>query len=112
LTDLWWKEFQRTRRVFRRLDSHSTDEELHAARIRVKRARYAAELAEPELGSPGARFVDAAKELQEVLGEHQDSHVAETRIAAWASGRHDVEQAGELLIAQEGARRRERRSAR
>ena len=61
LAELWWKEFRRTRRAFEGLDKGSPDDELHAARIRVKRARYSAELASHELGRPGARFVDAAK---------------------------------------------------
>ncbi len=69
-----------------KLDATSSDDELHAARIKVKRARYAAELAEHELGSRGERFVDAAKRLQDVLGEHQDSVVAEERVTAWTAG--------------------------
>ena len=89
LADLWWDEFRRTRRRFGKLGRSPTDEELHAARIRVKRARYAAELAVGELGEPGERFVTAAKRLQDVLGEHQDAHVAESRIAAWAAEQPD-----------------------
>ena len=52
------------------------DEELHDARKSVKRARYAAELAGPELGRKGGRYIEAAKELQDVLGEHQDAVAA------------------------------------
>ena len=89
LADLWWDEFRRTRRRFGKLGRSPTDEDLHAARIRVKRARYAAELGAGELGDPGQRFVAAAKRLQDVLGEHQDAHVAELRIAAWAAERPD-----------------------
>ena len=89
LADLWWDEFRRTRRSFGKLGRSPTDEELHAARIRVKRARYAAELGAGELGKPGERFVAAAKRLQDVLGEHQDAHVAESRIAAWAAEQPD-----------------------
>ena len=72
---------------FRDLGSSSRDEELHAARILVKRARYSAELAENELGKRGEKFVEAAKHLQDVLGEHQDAAVAEERISAWAEQR-------------------------
>ncbi len=61
LAELWWAEFVRTRRRFERLDRKSSDDELHAARIRVKRTRYAAELAASELGVAGERFVEAAK---------------------------------------------------
>lgn len=84
LADLWWKEFGRTRRAFAQLDRKSPDAELHEARIRVKRARYAAELAGHELGKPGDRFVSAAKKLQDVLGEHQDSTVASEWVLAWS----------------------------
>ena len=38
-------------------------------------------------GSEGKTFVAAAKELQDVLGEHQDAVVAEARIRAWAARR-------------------------
>jgi CHAD domain-containing protein len=73
------------------LGAESSDQELHAARIRVKRARYAAELATHELGLDGAGFVSAAKELQDDLGEHQDATVAQERLEAWAgSGGSDV----------------------
>ena len=41
-----------------------------------KRLRYAAEVSEPALGKPAKKLVTAVKELQELLGEHQDSFVA------------------------------------
>ena len=105
LADLWWDEFRRTRRSFGKLGRSSADEELHAARIRVKRARYAAELGAGELGKPGERFVDAAKRLQDVLGEHQDAHVAELRIAAWAAERPDPPEVVARLLDRLRARR-------
>jgi CHAD domain-containing protein len=39
--------------------------------------RYAAEAAEPVLGKPAARFVEAVTELQDILGDHQDSVTAQ-----------------------------------
>jgi CHAD domain-containing protein len=68
-------DYRRLRKAARRLDAKATDEELHRLRIRAKRARYAAE-------AVGAKkqFVDRAKDLQDVLGEHQDAVVAEERI--------------------------------
>jgi CHAD domain-containing protein len=84
LRDVWSAEWKRTRKAFARLDEASPDDELHAGRIRVKRVRYAAELAAHELGKPSRAFVRAAKELQDVLGAHQDAVVAEERIRAWA----------------------------
>lgn len=111
LAELWWAEFGRTRRTFARLDDDSTDEELHAARIRVKRARYAAELAAHDLGVPGDRFVDAAKALQDVLGEHQDAFVSEERIRAWSVGKPEAGDAVRKLLKRERARRRKARAA-
>lgn len=50
---------------------------MHKARKSSKRARYAAELAQPELGKKDAkRVVGKYKGLQDNLGEHQDSIVA------------------------------------
>jgi CHAD domain-containing protein len=110
LADLWWKEVKRTRRRFERLRPDSTDDELHAARIRAKRARYAAELAGQELGRPGARFVAAAKRLQDVLGEHQDARVAEERIRVWAAEAPDASEVADALVERELERRRKARS--
>ena len=39
----------------------------------MKHARYAGELAQPDVGRPAERFVDWAKALQDVLGAHQDA---------------------------------------
>ncbi len=110
LADLWWEEFVRTRRRFEKLNPHSSDDELHAARIRVKRTRYAAELAANELGVPGERFVDAAKALQDVLGEHQDAFVAEEHIRAWSEDKPETRDAVRKLLKRERARRRKARA--
>jgi CHAD domain-containing protein len=110
LADLWWQEVKRARRSFGKLDGGSEDDELHAARIRVKRARYAAELASHELGAPGERFVAATKELQDVLGAHQDSVVAEE----WVVRFGDTAPGSEELVARlvRGERRRRKRARR
>ena len=84
LRRLFRAEAKRLRRIGP--DPGAADEELHALRIKAKRARYAAELAAPELGKTGERFVGAAKRLQDVLGEHQDAVVAEERIRALLKG--------------------------
>lgn len=49
------------------------DELLHRARKAGKRLRYAAELAEPALGARATKTIAKAKELQTLLGEHQDA---------------------------------------
>ena len=107
------REFKRLRKTATRLGPESGDDELHRARILGKRARYAAELAEPEVGKPARQVVTRAKAFQDVLGAHQDAIVAEARLrgllattpgsgAAFAAGR---------LVERERARRLEARAA-
>ncbi len=91
------REWKRTRKAFASLGPRSSDDELHAARIRVKRARYTAELAAHELGRKGERLVVAAKAVQDVLGAHQDAVVAEARIRAWAEAADAGVVAGRLV---------------
>jgi CHAD domain-containing protein len=101
---------QPARRALRKLEKAAralppgpADEELHALRIRAKRARYTAELVGgKQLGS----YVDALKQLQDVIGEHQDAVVAEERLRGAARERTAVA-AGRLI-----ERERERRIAR
>jgi CHAD domain-containing protein len=57
-------------------DDH--DAALHEARKAAKMARYAAEAAVPALGRAASRQAAAAKDLQQVLGDHRDSVVART----------------------------------
>jgi CHAD domain-containing protein len=83
LAKLWHREAKKMRRAFTALGDDPEDAELHAARIHVKRARYAADLAAHELGAHGAAFIGAAKKMQDVLGDHQDSVVAEERVRRW-----------------------------
>jgi CHAD domain-containing protein len=85
LDEIAAQAFARLRKAARALPKRPTDEELHGVRIETKRARYAAELAEPVLKKEGTRFIDRAKTLQDVIGEHQDACVAEARIRALAA---------------------------
>jgi len=71
------KDFKRFDRAASKLGSAPSSESLHDVRIRAKRARYAAEVAEPLVGKPARRFVSQAKTFQDVAGEHQDAVVAE-----------------------------------
>ena len=63
-------------------DSGGRDTWLHDVRKAAKRVRYAAELAAPVLGKPALALVAAAEELQETLGDHQDSVVLRTTLRA------------------------------
>ena len=111
LAAIWWAEAKRLHRAVDGLGEEPSDQALHAVRIRVKRARYAAELAAHELGKRGARYVACAKTAQDVLGAHQDAFVAEEEIRAWASDRPQVEAAAARLVELERARRAEARAA-
>ena len=106
LAELWKVAWKRARKRLARLDRRSSDEEVHEARIALKRARYAAELAGHELGKRGRRFEKAAATLQDVLGANQDAMVAEERIRAWATTPAEGVVAGQLL-----QRERDRKAA-
>lgn len=79
-------EFRKLRKSVRALPEHPSDEDLHQVRIRGKRARYAAELAETTVGRPASRFIQRAKDLQDILGMHQDAVVAEERVRSYMDG--------------------------
>jgi CHAD domain-containing protein len=70
-------EHRRTERDHRQLGKAPSGEQLHELRKQVKRARYAAE---PVTSRRARRYVEAAKRLQDVLGEHQDAVVEEQRL--------------------------------
>jgi CHAD domain-containing protein len=79
--------FRRLRKAVRRLGDAPSDEALHEVRIKAKRARYAAEMVAPTGGKPVERFIERARELQDVLGDYQDAVVAQERIRALAARR-------------------------
>src|SRR5262245_61425543 len=109
LTDEVRKEFKKLRKVMQELEASPTDETIHRARIKGKRARYAAELLEDELGKPGVKLLSAAKDFQDALGEHQDAVVAEARVRALLRGvrAQRTALAAGLLIARQRERRRD-----
>jgi CHAD domain-containing protein len=104
--------FRRARKAKKALPPDPSDDELHAVRIEVKRARYAAELVEPALGKAGARLLRRAKVVQDVIGEHQDACVAEERIRELAvSGGASAALAAGRLIERQQARKQAAREA-
>ena len=112
LHGLWEREFRRLRRAMAPLGDDSPAEELHASRLKVKRARYAAELGDVALGKAGAEFVRRSKTLQDVLGEHQDATVAEERLRALAASvPAEAAFVAGRLVEREAARRRAAREA-
>lgn len=79
-------EVERLQKAMAKLDAEPSDEALHKARIRGKRARYAVELVEDEIGAAAERLIAPLKRFQDVAGEHQDAIVAEGRIRELAAG--------------------------
>lgn len=83
LMDGPWDHLQRT---CEELGTSASDAELHEARIRAKRVRYAAEALTPVFGKPARRFARRAEALQAVLGEHQDAVMAIDWLRTQAGG--------------------------
>jgi CHAD domain-containing protein len=74
------KELRRLLETVAALGPKPDDRAIHSLRIRLKRVRYAAELAAAEPRKAQPAFLAAAKTLQELLGEHQDAAVAERHL--------------------------------
>ena len=74
------RAYRRTRRAVRRArradPGPARDAALHEARKAAKRARYAAEAAEPALGKKARRFAKRMKAVQSALGEQHDAVTA------------------------------------
>lgn len=71
----------------RAIEPHSPAELLHALRIRGKRLRYLLEFLREVYkasGDPLKKPIDATKQLQDVLGDHQDACVASERLRSYA----------------------------
>jgi CHAD domain-containing protein len=100
LAEIHAAEHRRLRKSVRALSDDSPDEELHATRIRIKRARYAAELRRDR------PYVQAAKRLQDVLGEHQDAVVAASELRRLAARMPDTAVAAGRLVEREQQRAR------
>ena len=113
LQDLARKEFKKLRREVRQLSSDPSDQELHNVRIRTKKARYAAELAQPTMGKAGSRYIQQTKRLQDVLGDHQDSIIAENQLREILTTTRGVRAAFAMgqVVERLHARRRQARAA-
>ena len=67
---------KRMRRARHVPPSQGRDVGLHEARKSARRARYAAEAAQPAIGKKARRFAKQMKKVQSVLGDHQDTVIA------------------------------------
>ena len=106
-------EFRKLRKAVRALGQSPSDDELHAVRIKGKRARYAGELAEASRGKTATKFISKAKRFQDVVGDHQDAVVAESelrRAAGLTRSRSAALAAGRLIERQRAKKRRMRRA--
>jgi CHAD domain-containing protein len=76
LPGLMRKPWKKVKKAVKALGDDPTDEELHQVRIKAKRLRYASEAVAPLMGKGAHELADAASDLQDVLGEHNDAVVA------------------------------------
>jgi CHAD domain-containing protein len=89
------------------MDDDPPDSALHEVRILAKHCRYAAEAVAPAAGRPAARLAAAIADLQTVLGDHQDTIVAEAWLRnAAATTPEGAVAAGELILLQRWQRAR------
>lgn len=77
LSPLVAKAFGRLLRRIRGLTIDGPSEQWHEARIAAKRARYAADAVAPVLGKDMTRLAERLADVTEMLGSHQDAHVAQ-----------------------------------
>ncbi|HEX2148993.1 MAG TPA: CYTH and CHAD domain-containing protein, partial [Actinomycetota bacterium] len=74
------RQFNKLRKAVKSLPAPPEDEDLHRVRRLAKKARYTADLVKESGGKKVAKYLEEVKRLQEVLGDFQDSVVAEDRI--------------------------------
>ncbi len=99
--------WRRLKHAANALGNHSPDTKWHAVRIRAKRCRYTAEALAPICGHRAKRFAAALAAVQDLLGEHQDSVVAEAWLRdAAATVPTACVTAGELIAAERRERSR------
>ena len=77
VVDMVGKPWRRLSRAVDALQPDSPDAALHAVRIRSKRTRYAIEAVAPLYGRDARRLAKRIAAVQTVLGDHQDTTVAE-----------------------------------
>ena len=109
--ELLGRPVRHLRRAVRRLDAVPAHAELHRVRILAKRARYAAEALEPALGPDAERLAATLRRVQDVLGDHQDTVVAEGWLRELAAEEPSVAFLAGRLVEQERARRGAMRAA-
>ena len=79
------KAWKKLRKEVKLLELDGEAHPWHEARIRAKKARYAAEAVAPVMGEEVKKFAKALSGVTEVLGEHQDAWVAQQTLKELAS---------------------------
>jgi CHAD domain-containing protein len=114
MLDVVVKPHRKLAKAARELGEDPADDDLHALRIRGKRLRYAAELAVPAGGKPVRKLIKATKDFQDILGDHQDTVVAEAEVRRLldelAEPDVDVVFVAGRLVEREQARRADRKA--
>jgi len=98
------KAWRRTARAVDRLGRSSPDAALHEVRKRAKRTRYAAELGRDVFGKRAMRLAERLADVQDGLGEVQDTVVAEERLRALRLPSGSAFVAGMLVCGERAAR--------
>lgn len=87
--DVAWQmirtRYRKVRKRADRLRAHSSMEEYHAVRGRVKKLRYALEAVAVIYGKPAEEMLRALRRWQESLGVQHDAHVASRRLHTLAA---------------------------
>ncbi len=105
--DLVDKPWRRLSRAVDALQPDSPDAAFHAVRIRSKRTRYAVEAVAPLYGRDARRLAKRIAAVQSVLGDHQDTTVAEAWLRQAAKAIPSVRLvAGELVALERVERER------
>jgi CHAD domain-containing protein len=107
LQDLATRAFKKLRKAIRRAGAAPNGATLHDIRIKTKRSRYVAALAQPVVGKPATRFIEQARVVQDVMGIHQDARQAEVHVQAFlkhSTGRRAAFVAGRMIERQRARR--------
>lgn len=84
-----WKRVERAVAKADKADATERPERLHQVRNAAKRARYAAEVLRPVLGTEARDVAKAAKKVQNSLGAHHDTLVAVDQVLVLADAARD-----------------------
>ena len=103
LSERFAELLERLWKARRRLGDDPTDIALHAIRIKVKRTRYAVDVLIGREAEASRELTKALRNPQNLIGVHQDAHVAEERIRDYAVSGAELA-AGRIIERERGIR--------